>query len=330
MSRYKIFILCFLSLFLIAFVVIDFQLSQRPKNVLQNNSLVNEEIKVINLNTVSLILGGDVMLGRNIRETALLLKDYAYTTENIKEFTKTSDIFFVNLENPVIINCPNHNGGFKFCAPSEMLLGLNEAGVNVVSLANNHSRNYGMEGLKETEEYLKSNLISAVGLNNLIIKESNGVKLGFLGFDFTVNSPTKEDYQLVSDSDKKVDFLVVGVHWGDEYKDKANPNQRKWARSMVANGADIITGHHPHWVENFECLNPEGTENVLSVLCDGVSGKPVYYSLGNLIFDQMWSEETKKGLLIKLEINKNGVIKEERVNTYIEKLGQPEIVNNPN
>jgi poly-gamma-glutamate synthesis protein (capsule biosynthesis protein) len=329
MLRNKILILCLSSLLLAGFVIFALSAYQKGKNVMQRN-FPREEKQVEEIpEVVSLILGGDVMLGRNVRERALLLKDYAYTTEKIKEFTKTSDIFFVNLENPVIKNCPNHNSGFKFCSPSEMLLGLNEAGVNVVSLANNHSMNYGSDGVGETKKFLESSAISAVGLDNLAVKEISGIKFGFLGFDFTVKSPTKEDYQLVSGSDKKVDFLLVGIHWGDEYKDKANSNQRKWARSMVLNGADIIAGHHPHWVEDFECLGGDG-EAVNLKLCDGVVGKPVYYSLGNLIFDQMWSEETKKGLLVKLEINKNGISKEDRINIYIEKSGQPEVVDNFN
>jgi poly-gamma-glutamate synthesis protein (capsule biosynthesis protein) len=61
-------------------------------------------------------------------------------------------------------------------------------------------------------------------------------------------------------------------------------------------------------------------------VCDGITSKPIYYSLGNLVFDQMWSEETKKGMLVKLEIGKNGIIKEERIDTYIKNVGQPEIV----
>jgi poly-gamma-glutamate synthesis protein (capsule biosynthesis protein) len=82
---------------------------------------------------------------------------------------------------------------------------------------------------------------------------------------------------------------------------------------MVENGADLIIGHHPHWVQNSEM----------------VGDTLVYYSLGNFIFDQMWSEETKKGLVVKMTFDpptgETGarLIKTEEFRTYIPKIGQP-------
>lgn len=326
MRRLKTSILVLL-LFLLSGFVVGLRLINVPK---EENASFQKDIpdgdmtRQKSLNA-TVIFGGDVMLGRNVRETALLLHDYSYTTERIKEYTRPSDIFFVNLENPVIEDCPNHFGGFTFCAPPKMLDGLSTAGVNIVSLANNHSGNYGISGLEETKLYLKDRLISFVGQDNFEIKEVNGIKFGFLGFDFTVKEMSNENLRLIEDLNSKVDFLIVGVHWGEEYKDKANSNQRKWARQMVSHGADIVVGHHPHWVQDFECLNDKGNDTISTSLCDGVSGKPVYYSLGNLIFDQMWSEETKKGMLVKLVIEKRGITQEERMKTYIEKTGQPRI-----
>lgn len=316
-----------LLLFLLSGFVVGLRLINYPKN--ENASFQKDfpdggTTGQESLN-VTVIIGGDVMLGRNVRETALSLNNYSYTTERIREYTRASDIFFVNLENPVIEDCPNHFGGFTFCAPPKMLEGLSMAGANIVSLANNHSGNYGKSGLEETKLYLKDSLISFVGQDNFEIKEVNGIKFGFLGFDFTVKEMSNDNLLLIEDSNSKVDFLIIGVHWGEEYKDKANTNQRKWAREMVGHGADIVVGHHPHWVQDFECLNDRGNDTISTSLCDGVLGKPVYYSLGNLIFDQMWSEETKKGMLVKLVIEKRGITQEERVNTYIEKPGQPRI-----
>jgi poly-gamma-glutamate capsule biosynthesis protein CapA/YwtB (metallophosphatase superfamily) len=335
-------------------------LSNLPNIVFENTDDRKDEIA----DTISVIFGGDVMLGRMVMQTSLNNKDSSYPFNEIADITKSSDIFFVNLENPIMEKCPLTSEGFKFCSRPEMLQGLIKAGINIVNLANNHSGNYGLNGIAETRKYMDSEGIVYTGINNLAIKSFSNFSIGFLGFDFTVNSPSEADYQLIKDSDKKVDFLIVGVHWGEEYKNTANKSQRKWAGEMVKNGADIIIGHHPHWVQDYECIpfshsglptevlmkveaqRSEAIESASSVLppsivtpakagiylnrslCDGISGKPVYYSLGNLVFDQMWSEETRKGMLVKMEIGKNGITKEERFNTYIRDIGQPEIITN--
>ncbi len=278
--------------------------------------------------TVSVLFGGDVMLGRGVMQTTITKSDYSYPFEKIKDFTKESDIFFVNLENPIIDNCPENSDGLKFCASPGMIAGLRNAGINVVSVANNHSGNYGKSGITETKDFLERENIMVVGQSDLLIKEFGNFSIGFLGFDFTVKSPAESDYRLIKESDGKVDFLIIGVHWGEEYKSKANPYQRKWAREIVRDGADIIVGHHPHWIQDFECIGSDNNESIISSQCDGINGIPVYYSLGNLVFDQMWSEETKKGLLVKLELGKEGIKREEKYNTYMESIGQPEISSN--
>ena len=111
--------------------------------------------------------------------------------------------------------------------------------------------------------------------------------------------------------------MIVGVNWGEEYHSIANNYQTSIAKQIVKAGADVVVGHHPHWVQNHEEIN----------------SVPIYYSLGNFIFDQMWSEETKKGLIVKMTFSRpdNDVvarlIETEEFNIYIPKMGQPKIVN---
>ena len=87
--------------------------------------------------------------------------------------------------------------------------------------------------------------------------------------------------------------------------------QRDWATFMVEAGADVIAGHHPHWVQEIEYIDEV----------------PVYYSLGNFVFDQMWSEETKKGLVVKLTFEDGEIVNEELLPTYMSFHAQPEFVN---
>ena len=259
---------------------------------------------------VEVILTGDVMLGRTVMTKSLDSGDPTYPFKKVAGKLAEADFVFVNLENPIIENCPRTATGLKLCADPKLIEGLKLAGVDVVTLANNHAGDYGKEGIEKTVEFLKGVGIEAVGLGNLVIKEKKGIKFGFLGFNFVSKSPKDEDFKLVSDSDNKVDILIVGVHWGEEYKDKANKFQREWAKMLVEAGADVVVGHHSHWIQDFE----------------SIEGKPVYYSLGNFIFDQMWSQKTRQGLTLKLTYRNGQLVKIEELPIYMSSWAQPEFV----
>lgn len=224
-----------------------------------------------------------------------------------------TDTTFINLEKPIIENCPRGTTGFTFCAPPTLLSGLTFSGVDLVSLANNHTLNYGKAGFVETKKHLGDKAIGYVGDNNLETFQVGDVKLGFLGFEKSQQvSPklTETEKNLISESNAKVDILIVSMHWGVEYQDKALPGVTNLAHEIVDLGADVIVGHHPHWVQNIENYN----------------GVPIYYSLGNLVFDQMWSERTREGLLVKLTFEGDKIVKEEFVKTYMEDRAQPVII----
>ena len=253
------------------------------------------------------------MLGRTVMTTALDRNDFVYPFRQIGDYLSPANITFVNLENPVVTNCPERVEGLVFCSSPEMLEGLVYSGSDVVNLANNHTLNHGKGGFEETKKYLDAAGISYTGDNNLAIKQLNNITFGFLGFDKSQQANPKlsaAEINLISQSDVKVDVLVVAMHWGVEYQDKALPGVTKLAHEIVELGADVVVGHHPHWVQNTEHYN----------------GVPIYYSLGNLVFDQMWSEKTRQGLLVKLTFENNKIVKEEFVKTYMEDWAQPEKV----
>lgn len=265
---------------------------------------------------VKLFLAGDVMLGRTVRAKAYELSDFSYPFKKVADVMQSSDITFVNLENPIIENCPSHETGYVFCATPDMLDGLTFAGVDVVNLANNHTLNYGRSGLEDTLKYLFEKNILTTGVGKLVVLERSGVTFGFLGFDKSEqNNPklTQDEIGLIIASDSEVDVLVVSMHWGVEYQNKALPGVRSLAKEIVSHGADVIVGHHPHWVQDWEFIDD----------------KPVFYSLGNFIFDQMWSEETKKGLAVDLTYDKEGTLIEyQLLPTYMSSWSQPEFVEN--
>lgn len=283
--------------------ILVFILSLIPTQLNYPNEILNNQTEII--------FTGDIMLGRSVMGASLDNNDSNYAFQKTADFLKNANLTVGNLENPIVSSCKRHVGGFTFCTTPEISKSLNYAGFDIVSLANNHTSNYGENGIIDTHKYLDEYNISYVGENNLVIKEINGTKFGFLGFNYTFGtSNLQKDIELIANSNNEVDVLFVTVHWGEEYKDTANKFQKDTALKMVEAGADTIIGHHPHWVQNYEEIN----------------GVPVYYSLGNFVFDQMWSEETKKGLIVKMIFEDGKLIKREEHRTYISKIGQPEII----
>lgn len=258
----------------------------------------------------TIMLTGDVMLGRTVMTKSLDSGNPNYPFEKVSTELGKADLVFVNLENPIISNCPRNTESLIFCANPSMVEGLVAAGIGIINLANNHSRNYGERGLSETIEILDEKEISITGLGELVVKEIKGIKYGFLGFDFISKTPKENDYELIDESASVVDVLIVSVHWGAEYRSEPAEIQKQWAKKLVEAGADIVVGHGPHWVQETEYVNE----------------KPVYYSLGNFVFDQMWSEQTKTGLVIKLTFRDGELIKEEELPTYMSSWAQPEFI----
>lgn len=255
----------------------------------------------------TIILTGDIMLGRSVMTHTFDSGDLNYPFINVAEKLKKADIVFSNLENPIVSDCPRRDSGMIFCADPRMLEGMIFAGIDVVNIANNHTMNYGQKGFDETKNFLTAHDISYTGDSNLAIKKIGGTTVGFLGFDYVTNDPSEDDLNLITNASQRVDILIVGVHWGSEYQAKAGKFQEETAIKMVDHGADVISGHHPHWVQNSTLYKT----------------KPIYYSLGNFVFDQMWSENTKKGMAIRLTFKGDELLSQEELPVAINTLGQP-------
>lgn len=294
------------------------KLTFKTKSLLVNQAPVNKTVEHFQLqekkqDVVELVLVGDVMLGRTVMSRTYEEKDFLYPFREIASEINDADIVFANLENPIIEKCPFTEKSLIFCATPQMLEGLKFAGINLVNLANNHTINYGNTGLDETIVHLKYTDIDYTGIGELFVKEVKGIGFGFLGFNYTFGynaEMIQKDLELIKSSDSKVDYLIIGVHWGEEYQENPSDFQIEMARKMVESGADVIAGHHPHWIQKTE----------------EVDGKLVYYSLGNFVFDQMWSEKTRTGLLVRLLISKDGVYEIKKENIYMENWAQPQLI----
>lgn len=237
----------------------------------------------------TIVVTGDVMLGRHVTTQVLKRKNYLWPWEKTSTFLRDSaNLTLVNLENPIFPGCPPRDDGMVFCADSRHLEGLQSAGVDVASLANNHIGNWGRKGVEDTLATLQSIGMSPVGTGSAVIREINGLRFAFLAYN-DVGGPQP----LISSADPATiqkniieaktmaDIVIPYFHWGEEYRYQPTSQQVDLAHLAVDAGADLVLGSHPHWFQGVELYH----------------GKYIAYSHGNFIFDQMWSQETREGIV---------------------------------
>lgn len=265
---------------------------------------------------VTIGLMGDLGLGRTITSIARKKHDFSWSFSGVSPWLQQNDFNLANLESPIINNCPEGKPGtFTFCGDTKFLPELKQNKF-VFSLANNHILNYGSDGLKQTKTLLKQNDIEYVYSHEpgseFIIKTVKGIKFGFLGFDLTGGHKFDKNsiLPLIKKYDKEADWLIVSLHWGNEYLTKPESWRVDLAHLLVDNGADIIAGHHPHVVQSEETYQ----------------GKPIFYSLGNFIFDQNWSQPTSQSVMVRLVIEKNKIKDINNTPIIIKSNSRPEIV----
>lgn len=254
---------------------------------------------------IKMIAVGDIMLSRKVEETMKAKKDFKYPFLETAKITSGADIVFGNLETSIISGRKIGYGEMVFRADPKSIEGLKFAGFNVLSIANNHIMNFGKSGLESTVKNLDENDIlhagagmSAEDIYKPAIKEIKGVKFAFLAYTYSSDQRklSKDDFYGVADMNIEkmksevqkaklaADAVVVSMHAGTEYKTTPNKSQKDFAYAAIDAGADLVIGHHPHVVETVEKYK----------------GKYILYSLGNFVFDQMWSNETRLGAIAEI------------------------------
>lgn len=291
-----------------------FKPSLSPLPIIKNTV---ENIKVedgLDEKETILIATGDVMLGRYVNYTSVKNKDYRWPFVKTADFLKAADITFINLENPLIDNCSLKTGGMIFCGDKGNIEGLVFAGVDMVSLANNHTANFGEDGVAQTVDALNQNGIKVTGVDGPVYIEVNGIKFSFLGYN-DISSPqpgisnfTQEKVKTeIARARQNSDVVVVAVHWGAEYRDEPDARQIYLGHYLVDAGADLVIGNHPHWAQPTE----------------DYKGKYIVYALGNFVFDQMWSEKTRIGNVVRFAFCGVNVCGVNYFPVKIEDYGQP-------
>ncbi len=244
------------------------------------------------------------------------LKNYGqtYPFTLIYKRLQSYDILCGNLECPIAeYGSAVKNKRFYFKADPAAASALRWSGFDVLSLANNHTLDFGDPAFFQTMEILEENEIKQVGggrnsreAMKMGIIQSKGMKVGFIAYNMippdyymaTESTPgvarVNKDIlrKSILDNKDKVDILVIMFHWGVEYQHTPLPEQKELGRYAIDWGADIVIGTHPHVVQPLEMYK----------------GKPIAYSLGNFVFGSFGDppEHTADyGLILEIDIKKN-------------------------
>jgi gamma-polyglutamate biosynthesis protein CapA len=232
---------------------------------------------------------GDLGLGRYITSLSRAKNDFSWSFQKISPWLLQNDFTLANLESPIIADCPTDPGStFTFCGDPRFVPFLHDYRF-VLNLNNNHILNYGQNGLSQTESYLGSDYF----YDQFYIKKINNISFGFLGYDF-ISNPDLDQPQILSQIKtvrQQVDFLIVSLHWGNEYLSAPESWRVDFAHQLVDAGVDVVFGQHPHVWQGMEIYHD----------------KYIFYSFGNFIFDQNWSTATTHSQIARLTFTKNKI-----------------------
>jgi poly-gamma-glutamate synthesis protein (capsule biosynthesis protein) len=245
---------------------------------------------------ITILHVGDVMLDRYVQ----VLIDrhgidwvFAPLLDTYPNFFSDPDLMVMNLEGPFAAQRINTTKSIAFRFDPLYAVYLADIGVDVVSLANNHSLDMGSVAFEETKEHLDAVGIRyageqyAVTSSSLYIEEVASTTIAFVAINDThPGTDIDRAIELITYAETVADLTIITIHWGAEYQLVSNERQQMLARQFVDAGADAVIGHHPHVVQEVEMYN----------------GAPIAYSLGNFVFDQYFSVDTQQGLGVRLTI----------------------------
>ncbi len=256
---------------------------------------------------VTVTVTGDVMLVRNVPDAAAALAP-------MTDLLRRADLTVGNLESTLSTNGEPTQEDFFGGSPALVPL-LQRAGFDALSLANNHTGDYGPVALVETVDTLAASPVKPFSAGPTLrearrplILDAGGTTFAFIGFNaigetpaatadspgaLSVRMPPRTGPLVPGDLDRvtrvierasqQADAVVVLPHWGTQYTHAPEPVQRVVARALVEAGADLVVGGHPHWVQGI----------------DAVDGVPVLHSLGNFVFDMYWEPQVLEGVVLE-------------------------------
>ena len=249
---------------------------------------------------LKLLFTGDVMFDRSLRSVAKK-ESYSFILENMTEYLNDFDLVIANLEGPITDNQSQSidseigsTDNYIFTFDPQIVPVLKENNLTLLNLGNNHILNFDEEGLSQTTNYLEEFELLYFGdtgtslVSPFIFQHFENMKIVFINYNQFINQGIEPTLELISRLRDQADLLILYTHWGEEYQAEPSDTIKEQAYQFIDQGVDLIIGSHPHVIQTHELYQ----------------GKNIYYSLGNFVFDQYFSDETQQGLLIEVEIQK--------------------------
>jgi poly-gamma-glutamate synthesis protein (capsule biosynthesis protein) len=255
---------------------------------------------------VTISAAGDVNFGDGVTPS-LEAGGLDYPFSGVSQAFAATDLAFVNLECCISsVGTPVAGKEYTFRGPADSAGALRDGNIKIVSLANNHSKDYGAAAFLETLVHLRQNGVAwcGAGQNSTeaytpAVLEAHGKKVAFVaftgvvpdGWTATATSPgcattwdTKRMVAAIKSARATADYVVASFHWGIELATSPNSEQRSLAHLAVDNGADMVLGHHPHVVQGFELYR----------------NRLIAYSLGNFVFSPPRAESARSVMVMAL------------------------------
>ena len=306
----------------------NFDFSNHENKIGETKKLKTEEIKKDDKSEVKILAMGDMIFHQPIVKNYRSNDSYDFTPifNNISSDINEADLAIANFEGSV--NSNRKLSGFPlFNFPKETIYSLKNVGFDLLSTANNHALDTGLDGIAETISHINESGMKNFGTlaedgDKGIIVEKNGIKIGLISFTDTLNGmdslmrgkeysvntfaqDVKSDIQNLKDNS---DIVIVYPHWGNEYQLVPNDRQIYLKTILQEAGADIILGSHPHVLQRYE-VEDKNNKKYFTI-----------FSMGNALSNQRVENLKKSGVdtgaLIKLVIEKDNVSGETKLKSY--------------
>jgi len=279
-----------------------------------------------------ILFAGDTMLARSIGDN--IVNNQIDPFEFVKDKFLQEDFVILNLET----NLGNSNTGnprakpYTFKSPIGAITFMKNAGVDAVSLANNHTMDFGPVALLEQIELIEDGGILTFGAGENkndafepIYLEAKYLTIGLIGVndienwsqDVTDTSAGSANFnkdlikEAIEEANEKADLVIVVPHWGIEYDFLHSARQEEFAHLFIDSGADAVIGAHPHVIQDIEKYE----------------GKMIYYSMGNFVFDGMGGMNgATDGIMVELIVQNKEIIDTNVISIAINNSGLPEIL----
>ena len=276
---------------------------------------------------------GDIVPGRNVHAHMEQYGDFTRPFLRVAPLLSSFDVTVANLEGNLSATLPQPTDphSFSFVSSPAMLDGFAMAGIDAVTLANNHtvwnSENWGLQGLLDTIDALESFGLPYFGAGRDLatarapwIVDRGGLRVGFLGIDgVTANYEAEPsvangvlDFDAGATADRAgtnpyllwqveedikaatalADVVIPYFHFGEEYVAVPPQWATQAARSAIDAGATMVVSNHPHLVQGMEIYQ----------------GRPIVYSPGNFIMDQMWAAEVRSGYVLEIDLRGKAIV----------------------